>query len=484
MPFATEANRMRLRSGTLRDTRSFAQLSQLLHTFYPALQLEALDLDELERELGDSPQRPLICHILKRALRILTGNSSITEDKLNTYLPRIWERYAGEAPQGFDSEQGLDGLGSGDRLHMVLQTCELMFCKPDSIRAVGGTDALEPRGLRTEPVGQDDLHRKYWFVGDCRLYRETPKSMADWLLDQMEKLEDPSEAPRRSKRVTVQKTKATAAPVRFASKEALELCDMPRHRMREADGDLWELLCETSSDWSQIKRVFCRSKSSRERRLFKAIADISTSAIQRLNRINKVRQAQEAVSVCKRSTRIALRQSLLVESETQSSFDEEPRSKRARGSEIVVRESREQRAKRREQARLSMLDIQEAQMAMQLIAESEPALAVQENHGEEKPKDHVKLQHQQSEEEEDEDEAEAEAEAEDWMFRCSCGKTGHNFDDGRAMTACEQCGTWRHLGCALRAEARRIGRDIDQDDWETIRYVCPDCRAGSQSLNP
>ncbi|KAJ1826599.1 hypothetical protein LPJ56_002094 [Coemansia sp. RSA 2599] len=456
---------MRLRPGTLRDTRSFAQLSQLLHTFYPALQLEALDLDQLEHELGDSPQRPLIKHILKRALRILTGNSSITEDKLDTYVPRIWERFLDGAPQGY-GEQGLDGLGSGDRLHVVLQTCELMFCRPENVRAVGSIDTLGPRELRTEPIGQDDLHRRYWLVGDCRLYRETSKPVVDLLLEQ-EEAKACEDAPRRSTRVAVQKTKA-AAPVRFASKEALELCDMPRHRMREADGDLWELLCESSSDWNQMKRVFCRSKSSRERRLYKAISDVAPSAIQRLNKISKSRQVHEAMAVRKRSTRIAVRQSL-VESETQSSFDEEPRAKRARGSEIAKRESREQRAKRREQARLSTLDLQETQLAMQLIAESEPA---QQN----PQQDRQQCQQQQH------DQAGVDTEdADDWMFRCSCGKVGHNFDDGRAMTACEQCGVWRHLGCALRAEARRIGREIDQDDWETIRYICPDCRAPAKA---
>ncbi|KAJ2589271.1 hypothetical protein H4R99_007517 [Coemansia sp. RSA 1722] len=465
MPLATGESRLHLRPGTLRDTRSFAQLSQLLHTFYAALQLEALDLDQLEHELGDSPQRPLVRHILKRALRILTGNSSITEDKLDTYVPRVWEKYAGEAPQGF-AEQGLDGLGSGDRLGVVLQSCELMFCRPENVRGVGSTDALEPRELRTEPIGQDDLHRRYWLVGDRRLYRETSKPVADLLLGQPES-NDTDEGPRRSTRAAAQKTK-TAVPVRFASKDALELCDMPRHRMREADGDLWELLCETSGDWSQMKRVFCRSKSSRERRLYKAISDVSVSAIQRLNKISKSRQTQEALAVRKRSTRIAMRQSL-VESEAVSSLDEEPRPKRTRGSEPATKESREQRAKRRELARLSTLDFEDAQLAIQRIAESEPASADRDE-----PMHAWAGQQQQLVKEEQE-------EADDWMFRCSCGKAGHNYDDGRAMTACEQCGIWRHLGCALRAEARRTGREIDEDDWETIRYVCPDCRTPAQA---
>ncbi|KAJ1934526.1 CCA tRNA nucleotidyltransferase, mitochondrial, partial [Linderina pennispora] len=83
-----------------------------------------------------------------------------------------------------------------------------------------------------------------------------------------------------------------------------------------------------------------------------------------------------------------------------------------------------------------------------------------------------------------EEEAAAEGDAEEsWMFMCACGKAGRNYDDGRAMTACEQCLVWSHLGCSLRAEARRLGREIGEDEWEQLSYVDePIRRFGSSSI--
>ena len=39
-----------------------------------------------------------------------------------------------------------------------------------------------------------------------------------------------------------------------------------------------------------------------------------------------------------------------------------------------------------------------------------------------------------------------------WSFDCSCGVSGTNFDDGKAMWECTACKTWQHAACAGGAE--------------------------------
>ncbi|KAJ2823507.1 hypothetical protein GGI24_003663, partial [Coemansia furcata] len=132
--------------------------------------------------------------------------------------------------------------------------------------------------------------------------------------------------------------------------------------------------------------------------------------------------------------------------------------------------TRDVRAQRREQARLAALDHDEAEQAIRNVDELEQPPTSAETLTRSSPE--TDLPHQLS--------GEGQMDDEDWMFNCSCGKVGLNYDDGRAMTACEKCAVWRHLGCALRAEAQRIGRTIEEDDWDSVYYICPECRSKQQ----
>ncbi|KAJ2889091.1 hypothetical protein IWW38_004836, partial [Coemansia aciculifera] len=203
MPFATHTGQQR--PGALNDTRNFAQLSHFIYLFRAAFNVEVYSVEQLEDELSltdqdDGRGQPLIRQILKRVLRTLTGNRSIDEDKLDVYIARAWQKYMAESgrelPAAFE-ELGLLGLGAGDRTRLVLEVCEMIMCRPDNLRAIGSVASTDPLEYRVEPIGTDNMRRKYWLLCGTRLYRETPKVIADLLLmvaeNKTDKVEDDHE---------------------------------------------------------------------------------------------------------------------------------------------------------------------------------------------------------------------------------------------------------------------------------------------------
>ncbi|KAJ2449229.1 hypothetical protein GGF42_004841 [Coemansia sp. RSA 2424] len=501
--------------------------------FRAALNVESFSVEQLEDELSltdrdDSRGQPLIRQILKRALRTLTGNRSIDDNRLEVYIARAWQKYMDgtgrELPAAFE-ELGLLGLGAGDRTRVVLDTCEMIMCRPDNLRAIASVASTDPLEYRVEPVGIDDMRRKYWLLCGTRLYRETPKAIADLLLaaeDVDSEAEEHNEGKdtgaltgedgnveqnqpsddaglrRRSTRIIVQKSKpvvraASPAPppkssARLPSKEVVELADPPRHRMREQDGDLWELLCTTAGEWTDISKLFCRSKSRAERSLLKVLGDTSAQIVHELSAAARQRQMQEALTVRKRSSRIAMLESKhefdmrqLAEAAALAAYSDDPggrrQSKRLRSyvdtgcssddsHGLSLACTRDLRAQRREQARFAALDHEEVEQAIRSVDESEHPPTSAETLTRSSPETDLPNHGASG----------GQVDDEDWMFSCACGKAGLNYDDGRTMTACESCGVWRHLGCALRAEAQRIGRAIEEDDWDSIYYICPECR--------
>ncbi|KAJ2390239.1 hypothetical protein GGI23_005662, partial [Coemansia sp. RSA 2559] len=252
-----------------------------------------------------------------------------------------------------------------------------------------------------------------------------------------------------------------------------------------------------------------------EKALYKKLMEVAAPIIQRLNSAARHQQKQEALAQRKRSSRIALRRLLHDEAEAEARVyngsyssgyssgmdgDYVPgtrRSKRLRstqpdgvsaapGQRIV--EGRDVRARRREEARRAALDSTEAASAVRQVAEAAvTADSSQQSEGygaavesEVKREEAGVLNDEESEYESEGQSDAAGGGGDEWMFSCSCGKTGHNYDDGRTMTACEKCSVWRHLGCALRAEALRIGESIHEDDWESMHYVCPNCRRANE----
>ncbi|KAJ2004154.1 hypothetical protein GGI04_001341 [Coemansia thaxteri] len=558
MPFATQSQQ---RPGALNDTRNFARLSQFIYLFHKALNIEVFDVEQLEAELsatdGDGEGGlVLIRQIVKRALRIVTGNRSMDDSKLDVYVGRAWQRYMDgteiELPAGYEA-LGLAGLGAGDRTRVVLETCEMLMCRPDNLRATSSVADTDPLEYRVEPVGTDGLRRTYWLLCDTRLYRETPKEIADLLLaadDESEKSADKyagaevegkceedvgvGSKRRRSTRLVAQTKQATAgnrrAATRLPSAEAIERADPPRHRMREQDGDLWELVCATASEWTAFPDLFSDSKSRTERALFGALSEAAARIVHELEVAARRRHMQAAVTLRKRSSRIALLESRHeYEARRLAEFQDDElqlgtrrSSRRLRGSRaggdstddshVSTACTRDARAQRREQARRAAMDGQEIEQAIRSVSvadeqEVEQAIrsvSVGDGQKAEQAIRGVSVADGQETErrvynEMDASEAHSsqdadhstdggrmedtreEEEEEDWMFRCSCGLTGLNYDDGRAMTACEKCAVWRHLGCALRAEAQRIGREIEEDDWSSICYVCPECRSKQQA---
>ncbi|KAJ2396792.1 hypothetical protein GGI23_003770, partial [Coemansia sp. RSA 2559] len=562
MPFATTDSQERdYRSGTLRDTRAFARLSHFIWVFQEPLKIENVDLGRLENELCGLPSEaeeeskaPILIQAIKRSLRILTGNRNIEERKIDTYISRAWDKYmepcGKRLPPDYE-KLGLFGLGAGDRTHIALDTCELVFCRPDNLRSIGTVAsklAEDPVQWRTEPLGIDSLGRKYYLLCESRLYRETPKHIADLLLGSPEKSDgtvdeeqqvpeqaveqdhqvDEASRRRRSTRLVAsakeadeKKKKAAAAAAAeesdlpAPSMEDLEFADPAQHRMREEDGDLWELVCSNAREWSEYPKAFCRSRKKNEKALYKKLMEAATPIIQRLNSAARHQQKQEALAQRKRSSRIALRRLLHDEAEAEARVyngsyssgyssgmdgDYVPgtrRSKRLRstqpdgasaapGQRIV--EGRDVRARRREEARRAALDSTEAATAVRQVAEAVvTADSSQQSEGygaaaesEVKREEAGVLNDEESEYESEGQSDAAGGGGDEWMFSCSCGKTGHNYDDGRTMTACEKCSVWRHLGCALRAEAQRIGENIHEDDWESMHYVCPNCRRANE----
>ncbi|KAJ1723002.1 hypothetical protein LPJ53_002620 [Coemansia erecta] len=463
MPFATggySAGALQLRAGRLRDTRGFAQLAHFVYVFRQALRLDehAPSIDQLEHELTAlAERRPLLTHILEHVLQLLSPRAPV--HPLDAAVARAWRR-EGLQPPGDVREalsDGDSGGGSGDvalRLAVVGGTCELVCVRPERLRAAPGVAGLAPAEMRAAAVGRDALGRAYWLLCGHLLYRETPAHVADVLL--------PSSSSSLVAGEVRRSARGRRGKERVVRVEDLEACDAPRHAMREADGALWELLVGGGAgrEWAAVAAAAGggagllgrEARGADERRLVEEVGRWAGDAARKALACRRsagrvagpagehVRLLLAAEGGRKRSARIAgLRERRPAGPEDGGdSVDQGAGPDQAAPDQ---RDSRGARASRRQMAR---------EAALSAVGQQPVAM------------------HEEAQEAE-------EGEADHWAFCCSCGIRGADYDDGRAMTACERCGVWRHLGCALRAESRRIGRAIDEDDWDTVRYVCPEC---------
>ncbi|KAJ1949790.1 CCA tRNA nucleotidyltransferase, mitochondrial [Linderina macrospora] len=373
------------------------------------------------------------------------------EKKIERYVERAWERHlAGfiELPESF-SELGLYGIGIRERTQVVLETLELVFVRPDNLRNIGSIAQQDAQQWRLEPLGVDSVNRTYWLLCGDRLYRETPKKS----LAVIEK---------RNREAGINSRRST----RLAEHRGPSV-DPPRHDDIEDDGALWELLCASYEEWVYFPNVLEQSTAKADRTVYRRVCKVAPGITARLHNEIKKQEMQELLVSRKRSTRIAKKEAIrhqreIIEQEEQDLEHDYRRSKRLRHSDEeepthpMLVDTRDLRAQRREQARLEALEREQMKkIEMEHSEHQPPPLPPAEE------KEVVAMA---------KDNDEGGDVEESWMFACACGKAGHNYDDGRAMTACEKCLVWSHLGCSLRAEARRLGREIDEDEWEQLSY--------------
>lgn len=63
-----------------------------------------------------------------------------------------------------------------------------------------------------------------------------------------------------------------------------------------------------------------------------------------------------------------------------------------------------------------------------------------------------------------------------WIFRCTCGAVGVDYDDGRPMVACERCSVWQHMECVDR-------RSSVAKRWDEDPFYCDMCTHMMQSTD-
>ncbi|KAJ1956479.1 hypothetical protein EC988_001324, partial [Linderina pennispora] len=349
MPLATA--KASHRQGALHDTRDFARLSHFLHIFHQALnQEQELSMQQLEEELLQDTG--VVRALLKRALRILTGNRHMEEKKIEKYIERAWERHlAGyaELPDSF-AELGLYGVDVRERTRVVLETLELVFVRPDNLRHISSVAQQDAQQWRVEPVGVDSVSRTYWLLCGDRLYRETSKKSL--LLIEKHNREAGVNS-RRSTRLSEQRG---------------PLVDPPRHDDIEDDGTLWELLCASYEEWVHFPNVLEQLTSKADRTVYRRVSKIAPGIATRLHSEIKKQELQELLATRKRSTRIAKKEAMkhqreIIEQEEQVAEGDYRRSKRIKHSaeeeepiHPMLIDTRDLRAQRREQARLEALE--------------------------------------------------------------------------------------------------------------------------------
>uniref|UniRef100_A0A7S2SMK6 Amine oxidase domain-containing protein n=1 Tax=Rhizochromulina marina TaxID=1034831 RepID=A0A7S2SMK6_9STRA len=86
-----------------------------------------------------------------------------------------------------------------------------------------------------------------------------------------------------------------------------------------------------------------------------------------------------------------------------------------------------------------------------------------------------------------------------WNFRCPCGKSGENYDDGTEMIECSRCKVWQHVVCVRlckgvprslggHAGSAALGKRTwgpETDDGDDPVHLCRSCAPSSyQHANP
>ncbi|KAH7884569.1 hypothetical protein F5I97DRAFT_1929415 [Phlebopus sp. FC_14] len=243
-------------------------------------------------------------------------------------------------------------------------------------------------------------------------------------------------------------------------------------------------ICVTLEEWESISQRFESATHYAEKALYKVLSQgIVPIIAAELREVERKRRVEEAIVHRKRSSRIAMKESVKEEERLalQKRAEEEERMSRARRLEARRQKEEAERLKRehaREQRRKERAQ-REQQSTAQLTASSrEESIVdvVDEPSGSSAPPaldrrlDSLMLSAAPA----SGFASGSRTPVENWELDCEiCLRRGLNQDDGVPIMCCGMCSKWQHIICHDRQDAL-AGRP--RRDWEVEEFICKHCR--------
>ncbi|KAJ1649714.1 hypothetical protein IWQ61_009284 [Dispira simplex] len=355
---------------TLRGLRAFATVTQFLHIFHEAFDLEDFDTDYFEQELVSDYSSYLI-QLAVKMLRVLTLNRLIHHDTWALYLARQYSKrglspsfliHTPATPEGAHSvHQPLvvaDSLSSQANTISQLSSpvsshsAELTVdYRPDASPShISPIDVGSPRKQRQSVLYKtmfelDVVERIYTFYlmsewlmedpsrlraklkdeEDCIDWRVVPlgydsRARTYWLFDDNRLYREslPSETPHLNGKQTFKKAtsrkgkgKPRSNPLNSQESASNTRGDTPKAWHEEDSSRLgkWEVLYVTLQDWESAGELFKRPRNVNERFLQQRLQDdIMPQVLAELHAKKKKQEMDDAIQRRKRSTRLKLKQ--------------------------------------------------------------------------------------------------------------------------------------------------------------------------------
>ncbi|KAI8616279.1 hypothetical protein BC830DRAFT_1167925 [Chytriomyces sp. MP71] len=495
---------------SLRKTWQFAAVVQFLLMFSAAVEYRFHSTEEFEDALvAPSPPEELV-NLHVRMLRIMTYNRFVTPESWPSWFRKECDKKLQDWTILFPDHLEYAELSPVEKVLVLNTICEWQFDIPERFRAAA-KDEDECRHWRVDPFGWDSTGGTYWLFDDNRLYRETdPHAAHEALLKKRARLR--------------------------AAERAL-IPDPPTPDPHAPK--TWDLLCRTVEDWRAFPLQFQHSKSSYERAMVASCMDgVGANVVrslldrehQRLVRIEDERLQREEEnrkhrleelsysSFPKRSSRLEVRQLEQMERERMEMIERDARKGKGESFEMYETAGRKTRAAaaaalagppqpmdrqerlRRRAARLGedspipetvLLESLDSADGDYLPLELEPIMeakvepspppmvveSVKRARVEPAPRparlrmvDVTKGKRKKKK-----GSTGNGLNGDSWMFKCSCGVSGRNWDDGLPMISCEVCAVWQHIRCI---EVERGNPEPGPEDiakWDVQPFVCGPC---------
>ncbi|KAK0193587.1 hypothetical protein F5146DRAFT_925694 [Armillaria mellea] len=233
-----------------------------------------------------------------------------------------------------------------------------------------------------------------------------------------------------------------------------------------ADFIEWETICVTLDEWERIAERWQNATHYAEKSLYKVLTTSIVPVIaEELREIVRKKRVEEAVVHRKRSSRIAIKESVREEARQAiaKKAEEEEKMSRARRAEARQQKeeearqkrenAREQRRKEREAREAQEAKEEGAGMPVDVVGNGTVANGLHTSNGVAS--------------------GSRTPAGEDWELDCEiCLRRGINLDDGVPMMCCGSCSKWQHISCHDQADVRS-GRP--RRNWEQVEFICRHC---------
>ncbi|KAI9206795.1 uncharacterized protein BJ171DRAFT_496980 [Polychytrium aggregatum] len=473
----------------------FAAISQFLHLFYPALQLDSFSTPDLENSLLNiqttsnllalTPDASNPTYYLKdimcRLLKLLTSNKPVTPDNWQTHLATLFQSRADRLESALlvDPHTDYFDLPLKNKLLVLYYLCEWQLDFPEQFRSLVEESDEDETTWRVDPLGYDHAGNTYWLFDDNRLFKESPAPSST---------ASKSAAKARKGRNT--RNSRSVEDEQQALQESSKVDQTPSN---------WSLVCGTSVEWTEFPKQFENSRYTVEKELYAVLVEsVLPQVVEEMMEEEKKILLQEALLNRKRSSRLQDRELERMAIDARKKEEEAVLTARLKEEErqrqeLLARQqqlkAREERLLRREK-KLESLRIEREKKLLKKQAGTETG-AVEVAVVSEPPESEIAVQidaqrRQSSRRRSQRPDPEVfdETLTEDaWYFDCVCGVYGERLDDGKTMIECERCHVWQHLDCQI---AHQGGNPDDEDDmkrWEAAQFICETCIAKEEREN-